>query len=168
MSKKYFDVVAVDHMIEGGDEKRSPQIVVRLKIVDGPQKGTQKMYYGSLHENAVKYTFEALRSLGWTCNDVEKLEGLGSVVAVAVEDDNKYNGKVTRRIKFINPKTPRKLEAKNPAPKGFGSRFKALAANTKVDIDREYAKAPSKEELDAMTAQATSEPTPEISDNPFA
>lgn len=119
---------AVSFQLYDAEGEKAPQVGVELRVVEGPEAGKTLFYYGSLHENAQQYTAEALRAMGWSCNDITALEGLGSLKVVAVEKLGEYKGKRTSSWMIFPVKTPKPtLEADAKAT--FASRFKALAAS---------------------------------------
>lgn len=135
-NKKYFDSRATEWKVTQAEGK-SPQVMVRLEVIEGPEAGQEKFYWGSLHENAVQYTFEALRAMGWTGNDLDteldKEHGMGSVRCVAVEMDHEWpEGTIQRKIRYVNAWTAKKAPA---GPTGIGKRFKSLAKQTVVPVD---------------------------------
>lgn len=119
---------AIEAKIYEGEGDKAPQIGVELRVVEGPETGKVIWWYGSLHENAQQYTVEALRAMGWSCNDITTLEGLGSLKVIAVEKQEEYKGKLKTKYMIFPVKTPKPtLEA--DAKASFASRFKALAAS---------------------------------------
>jgi hypothetical protein len=121
---------AVSFELYDADENKgtAPQVGVKLLVVEGADAGKEIFWYGSLHENAQQYTAEALRAMGWSCNDITTLEGLGSLKVVAVEKIEEYKGKSRTKWMIFPVKTPRPtVEADRKAT--FGSQFKALAAS---------------------------------------
>lgn len=125
-----YNAQAVSFELYDADETKgtAPQIGVKLRVIDGPDAGKEIFWYGSLHENAQQYTAEALRAMGWSCNDITVLEGLGSLKVHAVEKITEYKGKPQTKWMIFPVKTPRPtLEADSKA--SFGARFKALAAS---------------------------------------
>jgi hypothetical protein len=121
---------AVGFEIIEADETKgtAPRIKVTLRVTEGPDAGKDLFYYGSLHENAQQYTVDALRAMGWSCNDITTLEGLGDLKVHAVEKVREYNGKPQTSWMIFPVKTPApRLEADNKA--AFAARFKALAAS---------------------------------------
>ncbi len=110
------------------DKGTAEQIGVTLRVLEGPETGKEIYWYGSLHENAQQYTVEALRAMGWTCNDLGTLTGLGSLKVIAVEKIEEWKGKKRTKYMVFPVKTPKPtLEA--DAKASFGARFKALAAS---------------------------------------
>ena len=135
-----FTCVAVGHeIIEPKDETRSPQVSVKLRVVEGHETGREIWWYGSLHENAQQYTAQALRDMGWSCNDITALTGLGSVKVNAVAKQSEYQGKVrTQWMIFPAARASIRPEAKATLAK----QFKALAASIKPIEVTELNKAP--------------------------
>lgn len=132
MNRRYTVQATGFEIIEGDDTKgTAPRILVNLRVVEGPEAGTELRYYGSFHENAQQYTADALRAMGWTCNDVTVLEGLGDLKVHAVEKTSEYKGKPQTSWMIFPIKTPApRLEADKKA--SFAAQFKALAAATAV------------------------------------
>lgn len=128
---------AVSFEIYEGENGKAPQIGVKLRVTEGAEAGKEIFWYGSLHENAQQYTAEALRAMGWSCNDITTLEGLGALKVIAVEKQEEYKGKMKTKYMIFPVKTPKPtLEA--DAKSSFASRFKALAASvapTKVTAE---------------------------------
>jgi hypothetical protein len=119
---------AVSSQIIDEEGDKAPQVGIELRVVEGPDAGKTIYWYGSLHENAQQYTFEALRDMGWSCNDVTALEGLGTLKVIAVGKANNHEGKTYQKWMIFPVKTPKPtLEA--DAKAGFAARFKALAAS---------------------------------------
>ena len=135
MSAPRYTVQAISGVIQPNDGEttrdgspKAPTVAVELRVVEGPDAGKTIFKYGSLHENAQQYTVEMLRTLGWTCNDITALTGLGSTKAIAVEKVGEFKGKKTVDWMIFPIKTPAPtLEADKAA--GFAARYKALAAS---------------------------------------
>lgn len=118
---------AISFQLYDAEDNKAPQVGVELRVIEGPEAGKTIFWYGSLHENAQEYTAKALRDMGWSCNDITALEGLGSLKVVAVEKIEEYKGKPRTKWMIFPVKTPKPtLEA--DAKASFGARFKALAA----------------------------------------
>jgi hypothetical protein len=119
---------AISFEIYEAEDNKAPSIGVKLRVVEGPDAGKEIFYYGSLHENAQQYTVEALRSMGWSCNDITTLTGLGSLKVIAVEKTEEWKGKTRTKWMVFPVKTPKPtLEADSKS--SFANRFKALAAS---------------------------------------
>lgn len=120
----------IDESTRDDGTTASASINVTLRAVDGPTPGREFTYFGSLHENAVEYTFEALRAMGWRCSDISKLEGLGSVQCQLVEVEEEYKGRKKAAVKIWAIKAP-KPEVAPEKRASFADRFKRLAATVK-------------------------------------
>jgi hypothetical protein len=129
-TNKRYTAQAVSFQIYEAEGTKAEQIGVELRVVDGPEAGKTIYWYGSLHENAQQYTVEALRSMGWSCNDIGTLEGLGSLKVIAVEKEETYKGKTRTKYMIFPVKTP-KPTLEGAAKTSFASKFKALAASVK-------------------------------------
>lgn len=76
----------------------NPQVMVDVVAVDGPDAGTEYTYFGSLSENAAKYTVEALRLMGWKCQDVTALSGLGETKFRMGTWEEEWEGKWNTKV----------------------------------------------------------------------
>lgn len=136
---KYADVQALKGEFFGEEDgSGNPYIKVTMKVLesrDMPHRvGHEVSEIMSLSEKAAPYTMEALRRLGWSCNDVTELEGLGATVCVGGFHTDTYNGKTKERIAIFE-KTPPKQAVTGKAKKGWANKFKQLAAQaTKAEI----------------------------------
>lgn len=127
---------AISFKVYDEEDGKAPQIGVELRVTEGEHAGKEIFWYGSLHENAQQFTVEALRTMGWRCNDITALEGLGSVKVIVVEKPAEmYTDKRTGKQRMGSPKL-QIWPVKTPKPtleadkaKSFASRFKALAAS---------------------------------------
>ena len=130
-----FTVQAVSGVIQPNEgetnqagEPKAPDVFVTLRVTEGPEAGFELFKYGSLHDNAQQYTVEMLRTLGWNCNDITALTGLGSTKAIAVAKVREYKGERQLEWMIFPVKTPKPtLEADQNA--SFAARYKALAAS---------------------------------------
>ncbi len=131
-----FIAQATGHEIVMPDkEGKHPQIVVTLTAVEGPRSGRSVQKYLSLHPNAAEISAKQLRAMGWRCNDITKLEGLGEVKCQVTEQMREYppgSGKM-RPDYAIWPLTTRNTLRDEDAKK-FADRFKALAIQTKDNV----------------------------------
>lgn len=143
---------AVSFQLYDAEDNKAPQIGVELRVTEGPSAGKTIYWYGSLHENSQEYTAKSLRDMGWSCNDITALEGLGSLKVIVIGKADEYKGKTTQRWNVFPVKTPKPtLEA--DAKSSFAARFKALAAsvpavkvtelNAGMPLDQIPAKAPT-------------------------
>ena len=143
-----FPAVAVGFEIDAGDEDngKHPQVIVEMRGVahgdDDHRAGFQFWKYMSLHPNAQEITAETLRRLGWRCNDITKLEGLGSTTVQIVEKNDTYKGKPKKVYDIWDLRGPRAtLREEDQA--GFANKFKALAAAFKPVEVGEHNAAPA-------------------------
>lgn len=120
---------ATSFEIIDGDERKAPQVAVQLQVIEGPESGRMLSWFGSLHENAQQYTAEALRNMGWNCNDITALTGLGSTKVHAVAKQSEYMGKVRTQYMIFG------FASRNTLPRdakaSFAKQYKALAASVK-------------------------------------
>jgi hypothetical protein len=81
---RYETVQAFDMTIDNGGEK-TPFVLVSLRVVDGPNVGTNLFWRGYLSEAAAPYTLANMRKLGWSGTKISRAmaEGLGSMKARA-------------------------------------------------------------------------------------
>jgi hypothetical protein len=159
---------AVSHQIYDAEGDKAPQVGVESRVVEGPEAGKTIYTYHSLHENAQQYTAEALRAMGWSCNDITALEGLGSLKFIAVEKLEEYpkgSGKMKTKYMVFPVKTPKPtLEA--DAKNSFAARFKALAASVAPIKATELNAGLSADEIPAARTNGTGAVAP--SDGPAA
>lgn len=78
----------------------TPQVYVGFELLDMP--GRSISWYGYLSEKAEERTIEALRTAGWTGDDISRLDGLGDSEVELVVEWEEYEGKLRARVKFIN------------------------------------------------------------------
>lgn len=116
----------------------SDAVKVDLKVVkcdkDPSRVGQVFQEYLYLTEKSYEFTLEKLRILGWTCNDITELEGLGSTRAAGVINTETYNGNARERMGIFAIKAPAP-ELEGNAKADFAKRFKAAAAKVaKVQV----------------------------------
>jgi hypothetical protein len=76
------------------------QIAVLLEVSDGEKKGETITWYGYFTEQTVDRTIESLETLGWTGDDISKLDGVNrNEVQIVVEEEE---GRAHPRVKWIN------------------------------------------------------------------
>lgn len=110
------------------DPEKEGSIEVKLRVVEGPHAGEDKFWYGNLNGGAAEITIKILRDMGWSCNDITALTGLGSTKVILRGKSNEYQGKTYQRWDVWPMRTPRpELEA--TAKANFRDRFLALAAS---------------------------------------
>lgn len=113
------------------------QIAVLLEVTEGEEQGTQITWYGYFTEKTVDRTFESLRLLGWSGDDLTDLSGLdANEVSIVIEHEHDQSGELRARVKWINGGGG--LGLKEPmnavAAKAFAERMKgaALASRKKA------------------------------------
>lgn len=77
------------------------QIAIEFEFLEEPGGIT---YYGPLTDAAFEYTMKAIRSAGFQGDDLSDLSSLTGETpeVVLVIGPEEYNGKITRKVKFIN------------------------------------------------------------------
>lgn len=159
--KQRYEAVAVGFNINPGDPDagKAPQVEVECRVVAPEQfAGLTKYVYGSLHENAQEYTFKALRTAGWKCNDITVLEGLGSTKFALIEKEEEYKGKKKLQCSIWELRGPR-ATLREDDQAAFANRFKAAVLAVPVAQVGEHNAAPAvlpekKEKAAATTAPA--------------
>jgi hypothetical protein len=147
MSKPRFECVAISgELIAPKEDGKEPSVGVKMRVVSGPATGEEKFWYGSLTGGAAEYTIQALRTMGWTGNDLNDLAGLGSVRFAAVEDVKTLPAQGTRPPKKITQYQIWAIEGRarldENEGKAMAARFKALAAQAPVAVITDGNKAP--------------------------
>lgn len=141
--KKYYRARAVGAEL-GFAGTGTPQVAVEFELLDS---GQHKTWYGFLSDGARDYTFTALRTCGWSTDDLSDLTGLdANEVSVTVEEET-YEGKSRERITFINPADGGGIAMKNKmdeaAAKAFAAQMKgAVLAHKQSSGQRLTSSAP--------------------------
>lgn len=161
-----FVAVATGFALHPAENGSSPQVSVKLRRVDDDRAGEEVTYWGPLHENSQQFTAEALRNMGWTCNDITKCEGLGSTKVAVVIAENVYekNGKTITGKKVQVWPIGGKAVIEDSERESFAKQFKALAAATKPITVTPANAAPA--ELPPAKAKATNSTPPAAVDGP--
>ncbi len=167
MAKTYYDVKGADFVVDGGSADTKPNVNIKILITKGPHAGEARYYRGYLTEAAAEHTLKALKALGWVGPELDNKEGFGTILAVAVEDEERWDREdgttsITRRIKWINEYKARAMRAKNEAPKDFLKTFKALAKSIPAPENR----VPAPEIVEAAP-RAVAEPVTAVEESPF-
>ncbi len=119
----------------GYSEKGNEQIAVDLELLADGYEGTIVTWFGSFaNEKAIEITMRTLRALGWQCDNLTVLEGLGSTevdIKIGYED---YQGRERMRVEVwpVNrggAKMKKKLEGK--ALHDFADRMKGYAVRSR-------------------------------------
>lgn len=108
------------------------QVAVALEISDGDFAGSQLTWYGYFTENTEERTFESLRHMGWSSDDLMDLSDLTLEVSIVVGHEDDQNGEPRARVKWINDANSSglglKTKLEGDAAKAFAARMKARAA----------------------------------------
>lgn len=77
------------------------QIGIEFEFLDEPGGIT---YYGALTDAAFEYTMKAIRTAGFTGDDLANLSSLSGETpeVILVIDEEEYEGKLRKKVKFIN------------------------------------------------------------------
>lgn len=118
--------------LEQKEGKDAPTVVGKVRVVEGATAGREQLLYMSLVGGAAEITMKQLRALGWNCNDITALTGLGSVKADMTGKNEEYNGKVRARYSIWASRVRPTLRAEDQ--KAFAAKFKAMAAGLKDSI----------------------------------
>lgn len=142
--------------------ERNPdgQIVGKVRVVEGPTAGREQILYLNLKGGAAEISMKQLRALGWTCNDITALTGLGSVKADMTGKNETYEGKTRVRYSIWATRVRPTLRAEDQ--KAFASKFKALAASLEKTELTDGNRAPA--ELPATKIVTTASATFDTSD----
>lgn len=143
---RYETVQAFDMQLDNGGEK-TPCAIVSLRVVDGPNVGTNYIWRGYLSEKAAPYTLKSLRALGWTGTKVSKAmqEGLGTLKARAGFAQTTYEGKAREEIGIFAMTDAKPRLTDNPIEPGdidaFDALFESVAETTEIPVVSADAKA---------------------------
>jgi hypothetical protein len=148
MSKPRFVCVAISgELVAPKDPTKEGSVNVRMRIVEGPDAGIEKIWYGNLNGGAGEFTMQALRTMGWSGLDLDDLTGLGSVKFAVVEEQKVLpaQGKLPPKqvTNFqIWPIEGRARLDENES-RAVAARFKALAAAIPVAVITDGNRAPT-------------------------
>ena len=81
---KWYTVVATEGRFWKGKDGKNDSVTVVVRTVEGPETGVEEKVYLDLGERSIEYSVKKLRALGWTCDDITVLTGLGSLKAAMV------------------------------------------------------------------------------------
>lgn len=176
---RYNAVVAIPESfnIEVPEEGKegSPWVVGQVMVAEGADAGLLIDFRGSLSEKetsiggtVAEITMKQLRALGWRCNDLTALEGLGSVKAQAtgkwnvydIKKDGKPTGKKGKKLQysFWPANAKQTLRAEDMA--AFAARFTQYAAGLQSEVVTVNDRNAAPEVMpSAKSATATAAPT---------
>lgn len=114
----------VAHTISEPKEGRDDQLAIRFEFdYEGGRRDL--VWFGSLHENALKHTLNAIENCGFKYGSLVEFLKPDAIdytreVDIVVEH-NTYNGKTSARVKWIN--RPGGMELKSMAPEAAKNRL---------------------------------------------
>jgi hypothetical protein len=142
-----------------GDKKPSVSVDIKVLECDDPgQIGRTFTEFMSLSGGAVEYTVQNLRALGWSCNDITELEGIGGTTAKGGIFEDTYNGVTREKCAVFKPKPALDKSAK----KSFAAQFKAAAAKEKAVVVTDDNRGLDRESLPVQQAQPEFESSEEV------
>jgi len=118
----------------GKTEKGNDFIQVSFQIEEGEVDSKSFITWrGFLTDAAAKWTFAALRNAGWTGDALgDEMPGLGDTKVRLVIEDEEYEDKVYKRVRWVNRVAPAgAFAAKNPL---HGNDFSSLNARLGMKI----------------------------------
>jgi hypothetical protein len=153
-TNRYVAVAVSGEIVPPKSETSAPQVEVTCRVVEGADAGKEFRVWLSLKEGqAQEISAKTLRTMGWRCNDITALEGLGSTKFDACQYNDEYKGKTSTKYDIWPCKGPRNTLREDDR-QSFAARFKALAAAT-----------PAAPVTEANAAPATLPPARSTSDN---
>lgn len=83
-------------------------------------------WYGYFTDKSAPITFKALRTLGWTGDDLSDLSAIQDAEAMLAIKHEEYNGRVTPKVNWVNPVNGPSLQNQMgpDALKAFAARMK--------------------------------------------
>lgn len=83
------------------NEPAKPQVAVLLEFVDGPFAGQSLTWYGFFTEKTKAGTIRALRTIGWTGNDLSDLSTARGEAPCVVQNETDLQGVARAKVRFI-------------------------------------------------------------------
>jgi hypothetical protein len=146
------------------------QVAVGFEVTDeGPQHGRHITWYGFFTEAAMGYTFEKMRTLGWTGSDVSDLSGIGESGEVEIVcSEETYNSKTLIKVQFINALGSAGMGIKNTmdaaGKKAFAEKMKSFVLGWDPSASR---KNTTTNQVKTSSRQREEPPPPTDADIPF-
>lgn len=149
-----YPVVAVAHRF-GYTSNKNEQVGIRLRIVDGPHKDKNLLYYGTFTADAKEFTIKALRALGMYGDDVVKDIGqiYNGQVANAVYAHEVYQGQKRGKVNWINGADVVMKDEMSP------SELSAFSNRLRADLKRFPGAQPANAQASSSSARRD-QPTP--------
>lgn len=105
---------AVDGAL-GTSTNGNDQVTVELRTFDEKGEGESVLWYGYFTDRAIGMTLKALRTMGWTGDDLSDLSTLGSKdVEIVLEEEIDNRGNARLRVKWINEPGAGRLKRAEP------------------------------------------------------
>jgi hypothetical protein len=128
---KYF-AKGIAAQLTSSSEKGTPGVQVIVEIIEGEHAGERLRWDGWLTEKTEQRTLESLRTLGWSTDMLDDLQGIGATeCSIIVEHEQGTDGKNYARVQWINKiggaklKEDQKMSAS--AAKQLAQRFQSKA-----------------------------------------
>ena len=90
---KWYTGVATDKEFVVGQGDKADSVRVTIRIIEGEKTGEETSFWLRLGEKSLPHTIKTLRALGWSCNDITTLKGVGDTKARVVYNSRVYQGK---------------------------------------------------------------------------
>ena len=120
-----YPAVAVGFNIAPAEGEKAPKVEVEMRGLENEEGKTFFLYLSLKEGQAQEISVKTLRNLGWKCNDITKLEGLGDTKVTIVEKREEYKGKMRAHYDVWPASRP---TLRDDEAQGFAAQFKALAA----------------------------------------
>jgi hypothetical protein len=121
-----------------------PQVAVLIEITEGEHAGERRTWFGHFTEKTEEKTFEQLRTLGWSTDDLTDLAGIdANEVSIKVEHETDQDGQQRDRIRWINrPGAGLAIKERmdDAAARAFAARMRAKAVASRVDAPKPAAR----------------------------
>lgn len=145
----------------GTSNNGTEQIAVRFNLPDVRESIT---WYGYFTDDAFPITMKALRTMGWTGQDLEDIYGLDANEVQLVVEHESYDGRTRPKVRWVNPMGNLSLKAPMDAAraKAFSARMRGKIAAFDKLAGNKPAPRPS------SAPKAAAEPPPHTDDDmPF-
>lgn len=115
-------------------EAPAPQLALLMEFVDGPYKGLSITWYGFFTEKTKASTIRALRTVGWTGDDLTDLSTARGRAPCTVQVEADLQGVLQARIRFIGGGAIAMKNIMNTDQKAaFAASMKAFASTIAAD-----------------------------------
>jgi hypothetical protein len=79
------------------------QVAVALRLLEGPDSGQVVTWYGYFTDKTIERTFESLRYMGWSSDDLGDLSTVGTMDPyIVLGDEADQQGVVRTRVMWVN------------------------------------------------------------------